>query len=182
MAGLGVREGQLRNAQPRTDQVEQDNDAAANTASLAQENGVGQRRGRIALFAIVGIVLACAAISVFSGSFGVLAALLFPPTPPTIPNATEIAHTSETWGMDEWNYDVSGAPAAIGEQLAAAGGTCITDWPDMHNPDHDDYGATLRCEDDMPFARFSQHWTATLWPIDETRSRMVMKRVVRWGG
>lgn len=180
---MEVREGQLSNTQSTMDQLERDNETSPANIVPVQSDAAGARRGgRITLYAIGGIVLACAAISVFSGSFGVLAALIFPPMPPTIPNATEIAHTSETWGMDEWRYDVPGAPSAIAEQLTASGGTCITDWPEARNPDHEDWGATVRCEGDMPFARFSQHWTATLWRFDETRSRMVMKRVVRWGG
>jgi hypothetical protein len=136
--------------------------------------------------------LACTIITVASGAFGVLTALLFPPLPPLPGALTPVSHTSDVYGRDVWEYTAAAPPCAVLVQVAAFDGAACTVEPgvcpgyDAPVPDtfYDDaIGLVATCTGAEAFSIFGQTWTTSLFrstTADVTRVRVL--RQVRWGG
>lgn len=117
----------------------------------------------------------------------VLSAILFPPTPPVVANATLISTTNHDYGVDDWVYETEVDACDVAAFYLEMGGVCrfppatcgeIT----FEIPQYNQHVA--RCIGDVEFSIFAMRWRALISTGDRNGSATVFRisREIYWTG
>lgn len=146
-----------------------------------------RRRGLLPLLAAV--VLVGIALFVASQFIGVLYALVFPANAPVPQNVTELEHTSEAYGVDQWLYSTSEDACVMVRFFENNGGVCNVA-PGMCSGGFISTGPfspatnVAQCSGDVMFSIFAMRWRSNIATgyRDGEPTRFQLGREVYWTG
>lgn len=139
------------------------------------------------LLPLIGVVL-LVLMMVGTQAFGVLYAILFPPTAPLPVNATEITCESASYGLDTCEYSLA-QPGCEVAQFYSERGVCLT-MADACSDDESSEAilqpgqAVADCQNTLAFSQFIMRWRAQVsanFP-DADQTHLVLGREIFWGG
>jgi hypothetical protein len=144
------------------------------------------RRPRLLL--VLGAVALVLAVYIGAQVIGVLYGIIFPPPPPVPSNVTELTHTNEAHGVDDWLYGVDVPGCAVVKFYVDNGATCVIaptmcnsqDTPSPNTPGQ--HVAT--CTGQSKFSIFAMKWEATIAEGYTTQGQTHFRllREVYWTG
>lgn len=123
------------------------------------------RRGLLPL--ILAIIAVGLAVFVGLQVIGVLYSIIFPPVPPRPASVTELAHTSEAYGVDAWDYGTADDACAVARFYINNNGECkfgpkICDAGFVNDTSMQPGSHVAQCSGVMAFSIFAMRWQAII--------------------
>jgi len=145
--------------------------------------------GRVPLLAIL-LLIAALLLAVYVGTnvLSVLFAVINPPLPPIPPNLTQVSHTSEAYGVDQWKYVSTGDACTLVKYVIDNGGSCrIVPLGCGENRAIDPNAAVentivARCDGKMAFSIFNEQWWSLITYTKANQPQIEINREVYWLG
>ncbi|PJF32444.1 MAG: hypothetical protein CUN52_01670 [Phototrophicales bacterium] len=138
-----------------------------------------------AILLILGIVVACAILSV--PVFNTLYGIVFPPTPPIPPDAIQTERQVVEHGVEENRYTITQNPCELVRFFISENGTCEVFWDFCEADTFPTYNRSFipfaSCQGISPAGVFAVRWKVEidlLSPPDQTAFRM--SHEVLWSG
>ncbi len=147
------------------------------------------KKGRPPLLAIV-LLIAVLGLAFYIGTnvLSVLFAVVSPPLPPVPPDLTQVSHTSEAYGVDQWKYVTTGDACTLVKYVQDNGGDCrIVPLGCGENrafaPNLDVQNTIVaRCEGQMSFSIFNEQWWSLVTYAKDGSPQLEVNREVYWLG
>jgi hypothetical protein len=143
---------------------------------------------RSRLFLVLLLVGVIAAFFFSVRIFGVLYAVVFPPSPPLPAGAREISHDGGSYGVGEWVYGSDDDACAVIAYYEAEGGLCVMT-PGVCGESGFEYSGpgtqtAGQCSGYVDFSIFSMTWEAIISGgyDDGDQTRIQLQREVLWTG
>lgn len=153
------------------------------------ETTAAPRRRRGLLPLLVAVVLVGIALFVASQFIGVLYGLVFPAKAPVPQNVTELEHTSEAYGVDQWLYSTSEDACVVVRYYENNGGVCniapsICDGGFITSDPISPATHVAQCTGDVMFSIFAMRWRSNIATgySDGDPTRFQLSREVYWTG
>ncbi len=153
----------------------------------ATEEAQGSRIPPLILIPLL-IVLLGLALYIGANVLGVLFAVIAPPSPPLPPNMTQIEHTSEAYGVDDWKYTTTTDACEVVKSIEQNDGVCLLmplQCADAQATTGDfqiNDSLVARCGGKVAFSIFNMQWWAHVTRNSDTETQLELHREVYWIG
>jgi hypothetical protein len=115
---------------------------------------------------------------------GVLLAIVFPPRPPLIENATQTNYSQTHYGVDEWVYRVDTLACEVASYYNAQTTGCFIDSRCQGEQLLTTNARVADCRGEMMFSQFAMRWVAIVAvdAYNPLTSTLTLQREIFWTG